>query len=318
MKKKLLKKILLLLWIPAIFISGCSKDEDSVSLTKEEITINLNQEINADTIESIVTWMENMGTRFALADNHRLVALKIMKRLKMMGYEDTRLDSFLLNKTYRDIIYNQWQYNVIASIRGTDFPDSVSVIGAHYDDNLKTGDVFSIVPGANDNASGVALMLEIARVMKKNKYSPKGTIEFVAFGAEELGLYGSTAYASAAKKNSKKIKMMLNNDMVAFQPGTDKSDWTVNILDYENSHTLRMDAETMCSRYSILRYRNDNSANKQSDSFPFFNNGFKAIFFFSDYIDPDYHSTNDLAANCNFDYCSEIGRVCCALLVDKN
>jgi leucyl aminopeptidase len=236
----------------------------------------------------------------------------------MMGYSDTRIDSFQISKTYQNINYQQWQYNVIATLEGNSYPDSVCIIGGHYDDNLRTGDPFSIIPGANDNASGVAATLEIARVMKKNNYSPQSTIEFIAFGSEELGLYGSSAYAADSRQNSKKIRMMLNNDMIAYQPGTIKSDWIVNILDYDNSHILRTEAEQMCIRFTVLKYTNDNTYNKQSDSYSFFTYGYKALFFFSNYVDPNYHTLDDLAGNCNFDYCCEIVKVCCSLLVDKN
>jgi Zn-dependent M28 family amino/carboxypeptidase len=53
-----------------------------------------------------------------------------------------------------------------------------------------------VVPGANDNASGVAATLEIARVMKKFNFRPGYTIMFLAFGAEELGLLGSRDFAA--------------------------------------------------------------------------------------------------------------------------
>jgi leucyl aminopeptidase len=262
--------------------------------------------------------MQGMGTRFALSDNHRDVAMKIKKRFIMMGYPFARIDSFLINKTYGNINYQQWQYNVIATLEGNSYPDSICIIGGHYDNNLLSGDPFSIVPGANDNASGVAATLEIARVMKKNNYSPCNTIEFIAFGSEELGLYGSSAYATDSRQRLKKIKLMLNNDMIAYQPGTTQSDWIVNIIDYDNSHNLRTEAEQMCSRFTVLNYTNDNTHNKQSDSYPFFINGYKAIFFFSNYLDPDYHSLNDLVGNCNFEYCREIVKISCSLLVDNN
>ena len=80
---------------------------------------------------------------------------------------------------------------------------------------------------------------EIARVMKLNNYRPRNTIEFIAFGSEELGLYGSYAFAGNSRQNLKKIKLMLNNDMIAYQPGSDQTAWIVNINDYDNSHTLR-------------------------------------------------------------------------------
>jgi bacterial leucyl aminopeptidase len=299
-------------------ITTCTRDEETEQERKEAITIKLNNDISADTLQSLVTWMQDMGTRFALADNHRNIALKIKNRFKEMGYTDVRLDSFMISKLYGNVTYQQWQYNVIATLEGSTYPDSVCIIGGHYDDNLRTGNPFLITPGANDNASGVAAALEVARVMKKNKYSPANTIEFIAFGSEELGLYGSGAYASEANRNQKKIKLMLNNDMIAYQPGASQVNWIVNIIDYDNSHNLRKEAGTMCTRFTVLKYKNDNSPNKSSDSYPFFLNGYKALFFFSNYVDPNYHTVDDLAVNCNFEYCREIVKVCCSLLVANN
>jgi leucyl aminopeptidase len=310
--------ILLFLSGVCLLLTTCSKDEDSEGLRKESITINLNNDINADSLKSAVTWLQAKGTRFALSGNHKVVAESIMKRFIRMGYIDAKIDSFRITKTYQSITYQQWQYNVIATLSGSTYPDSVCVIGAHYDDHLKTGDPFTIVPGANDNASGVAAMLEIARVMKKNSYSPGSTIEFIAFGSEELGLFGSYAYTDKAKLGAKKIKLMLNNDMIACQPSSDRSDWIVNINDYDNSYTLRMEAEDLCSRFTDLKFSNDNTYNRQSDSYPFFINGYKALFFASSILDPNYHTLNDVVGNCNFDYCREIVKLNCALLVNKN
>ena len=318
MKKNLTQVFLILLAALFLFITGCKKNELSEQEKKELLTQKFNDQISADTLKSLVVWMEKMGTRFALADNHRIVAVKIRQRFLSMGYKDTRIDSFLINKTYQNINYQQWQYNVVATLKGKSNPDSICIIGGHYDNNLRTGDPFSIVPGANDNASGVAGVLEIARVMKKNNFSPAGTIEFAAFGSEELGLYGSYAYILNASQNSKQIKLMLNNDMIAYQPGTNQSEWTVNIMDYDNSHKLNTEAQQMCTKFTVLKYINDNTNNKQSDSYPFFTNGYKALFFFSGKIDPNYHTTSDLAANCNFIYCREIVKICCALLVNNN
>jgi len=318
MKKNHSIYILLLVTGVFLFLTSCSKDEDSAEQRKESITISLNNDISADSLKSVVTWLQNKGTRFALAENRRAVALSIMNRFKMAGYADTRIDSFRITKTYQNIIFEQWQYNVIAAITGNTYPDSVCILGAHYDNNLKTGNPFAIVPGANDNASGVAGTIEIARVMKLNNYSPENTIKFIAFGSEELGLYGSIAYAGNSKQTLKKIMFMLNNDMIAYQPGSDRSAWTVNIIDYDNSHTLRTEAEDLCNRFTILKYSNDNTYNKQSDSYPFFLNGYEALFFASSAVDPNYHTLDDIVGNCNFDYCREIMKLNCALLVYNN
>jgi bacterial leucyl aminopeptidase len=318
MKKRKLIFLLIILTGLVSFLNNCRKDE----VTEEQIrktTINkLNDEISADSLERTVTWMQSMVTRFALSGNHRNVAIQIQTRFKKNGFSDAKIDSFLINKIYQNINYQQWQYNIIATLRGNAYPDSVCIIGAHYDDNLKTGDPFSIIPGANDNAGGIAAALEIARVMKKNSYSPKNTIEFIAFGAEEIGLFGSSAYAVQSVQKSKKIKFMLNNDMIAYQPSDDHLSWAVNIIDYDNSHNLRIMAEKSCQDFTVLHYINDNTYNKQSDSYPFFTNGYKALFFFSTFIDPNYHTLLDIVENCNFDYCREIVKLSCALLVNNN
>jgi hypothetical protein len=309
---------IIMLVVLSFLFPSCNKNDDPEYNAKELQIFDMNDEINADSIEYLVNWMQDMGTRFALSDNRRDVAYRIRNRFRMIGYQDADIDSFMITKTYQGSSYQQWQYNVIATLEGSVHRDSVSIIGGHYDNNLMTGDPFLTVPGANDNASGVAAALEIARVMKKNHYLPEGTIKFIAFASEEMGLYGSFDYAGKARIASENIKMMLNNDMIAYQPTTDKSAWIVNIIDYENSGSLRTKAEKLCTTFTVLKYRNDNKYNKQSDSYPFSLNGFKPLFFFSDIIDPGYHTLNDVVTNCNFEYCREIVKLNCAMLVDSN
>ena len=300
-----------------VLIHGCSK-KDSEEEQKEALIYKLTGEINTDSIESHVKWLQSMGTRFTLAENRRNVAVSIRNKFIKMGFYNAKLDSFSLSKTYRGVTYNQLQYNIIAVLEAGTSSDSSCIIGAHYDNITGSGDPFSFVPGANDNASGLAAVIEIARVMKKYDYIPSGEIRFVAFGAEELGLYGSSAYASDAKNTIQKIRFMLNNDMIAYESSTDRGDWMVNIMDYGNSQYIRKEAQALCYKYTLLKPYNDNTYNAYSDSYPFYVNGYKAIFFFSRLMDPDYHSINDLYTNCNFEYCREIIKLNCAFLVDKN
>ena len=303
-----------------VFLSRCSKEPDPKS-EKEIMTLTLTKDVNADTLQKFVIWMQNMGTRFALADNHRNIAVKIKNKFIQLGYTDTKLDSFWIVRTYKSILYEQWQYNIIATLEGSTDPDSISIIGGHYDNTLKsttTGDPLVTAYGANDNASGVAAALEVARVMKKNNYLPKNTIKFIAYGAEELGLLGSNDLAQKSYNNNDKIKMMLNNDMIAYEPTTDKRQWWVDIMDYENSVNLRLRAQDMTDGYTVLKHVNINTYNRQSDSYPYSQYGFKALFFFGYSSDPNYHTLNDIAANFNFDYCREVVNISVALLVDMN
>jgi hypothetical protein len=308
----------LLLAVLSVIVTRCKKDDGPAKSAKELATLALIAEINADSLQSLVTWFQDMGTRFALSDSHRNVALKIKNRFIRLGYTDTKLDSFQISKLWRNVLYQQWQYNVVATLQGSVYPDSVSIIGGHYDDILTTGDPFTITPGANDNASGISVAIEIARAMKKKNFMPESTVKFIAFGSEEQGLLGSQAYAVKAYNNNDKIKMMLNGDMIACETSNDKSTWIVNIMDYDNSHDLRISAQEMCTKYTVLKYTNINTYNKQSDSYPFSGYGYKALFFFSNDSDPNYHTLNDLVSNCNFVYCAEIAKAECALLVNKN
>ncbi len=164
--------------------SGCKKKDTSESL-KEQLIYKLTGEINTDSIRSFDTWLQNMGTRFAFADNNRFVALSIRNRFISMGYSNTVLDSFTVSKVYSGISYTRTDYNVIATLEGSSGSDSISIIGAHYDDINGTGDPFTSAPGANDNGSGTSAVLEVARVFAGNKFAPEMTIRFVAFGAEE-------------------------------------------------------------------------------------------------------------------------------------
>jgi hypothetical protein len=309
--------VALIISLGLIFLGGCSKD-DSEAEKKEALIRKITGDINADSLEAQVKWLQGMGTRFALSGNRRNVAVSIRNRYITMGYNNARIDSFIIVKTYRGISYTQMQYNVIASLGSGTSSDSLCIVGGHYDNILSTGDPFTFVPGANDNASGVAAAIEIARVLKMNDYVAENEIVFIAFGAEELGLYGSYAFADNAKRTIKKIKLMLNNDMIAYEPSNDRSSWMVNIIDYPNSKYLRKEAESLCMKYTDLKPFNDNTSSAYSDSYPFYLNGFKALFFFSRLMDPAYHSVNDVATNCNFEYCREIVKLNCAILINKN
>ncbi len=139
-----------------------------------------------------------------------------------LGYPTVQVDSFYLTSYYNDTTYHTWQYNIIASVTGTTSPDSIYVIGAHYDATLNSGNPWIYTPGADDDAGGVASLFELARVMKTRNFQSKSTIQFIAFGAEELNMDGSNNYTQKAAITGKKIKWMLNHDMILDLHRTDR------------------------------------------------------------------------------------------------
>jgi aminopeptidase YwaD len=101
--------------------------------------------------------------------------------------------------------------NVIGYIEGSVYPDSFIVFSAHYDHLGQMGSK-TYFPGANDNASGCAMLLNLARYYSENK--PSYSVVFMAFGAEEVGLIGSGYYTEHPLFPLKRIIFLLNMDIV--------------------------------------------------------------------------------------------------------
>ncbi len=130
--------------------------------------------------------------------NLERAALYIHQEFLRLGLM-VRKDSFQWGK--------QWFHNVIAEKRGISSPDRILVVGAHYDTVPGS-------PGADDNASAVAVLLEVARSIQQ--VAVGCTIRFIAFSLEEYGYIGSTHYAGRAKTEGEKIAGMISLEMVGF------------------------------------------------------------------------------------------------------
>ncbi|MBA2340672.1 MAG: M20/M25/M40 family metallo-hydrolase [Pyrinomonadaceae bacterium] len=105
--------------------------------------------------------------------------------------------------------------NVVATLRGSqaESADRVYVVSGHYDSMCTSPtDADCDAPGANDDASGVAAVLEMARVMSKRQFD--ATIIFMAVAGEEQGLLGATYFAEQAKAKNMNIEAMFTNDIV--------------------------------------------------------------------------------------------------------
>lgn len=103
--------------------------------------------------------------------------------------------------------------NVVATLKGTTDPSRIYVVSGHYDSMCGSPtDAKCDAPGANDDASGTAAVIELARVMSKRKFD--ATIIFMTVPGEEQGLLGATHFAEEAKKANTNIEAMFTNDIV--------------------------------------------------------------------------------------------------------
>ena len=110
------------------------------------------------------------------------------------------------------------QRSVIATIEGTDKAGEIVVLGGHLDSiNLLGTKDGTKAPGADDDASGIAGLTEVLRVMAAGGYKPRRTIKLIAYAAEEVGLRGSQDIAREYKKNGSNVVGVMQLDMTNFK-----------------------------------------------------------------------------------------------------
>lgn len=181
--------------------------------------------------------------------------------------------------TYSSTTY----YNVVGTKTGATRPNDIYIVGAHFDSVNN--------PGADDNASGTAAVMEIARVL--SSYQFDATLRFIAFDREEQGLIGSTAYAAAAKTRGDNILGMVELDMIAYNPATNHD--AVRLYDAVVGGSIKSALATAITTYGRGLSYEDSGQNGQSDHRPFEQQGYDAALMieYNVWSNPYYHRATD-------------------------
>lgn len=175
--------------------------------------------------------------------------------------------------------------NVAGMVRGKKQADSIIVVCAHYDHLGRMGSV--LFPGANDNASGTALLLDLARHYSQPQNQPDYSLLFIAFAAEEAGLVGSNYFVSHPLVPLKHISLVLNLDLMA---GGSDGIMVVNGEQQNRAYQL-LDSVNTTGKYLKNVQKRANAAN--SDHYPFTQKGVPAIFVYTMGDVTAYHDPND-------------------------
>ncbi|MFN3405126.1 MAG: M28 family metallopeptidase [Cytophagaceae bacterium] len=183
--------------------------------------------------------------------------------------KDLKTVSFRLDQQF---VKGYTSQNVIGYIEGKTKPDSVVVITAHYDHLGRMGkDTY--FPGANDNASGVSMLFELARHYVSNP--PPNTMVFIAFGGEEAGLVGSKYYTQHPLFSLKRIKLLINLDLL----GTgDEGMMVVNGTLHDREFKL---LDSLNNSYGLLPAIKKRGPAANSDHYWFSEKGVPAFFFYT-------------------------------------
>lgn len=229
------------------------------------------KEVDAGRIEEYIERLVSFGTRATLSvqddPNFGIGAARRYIADTMRGFaeeSDGRMEVTTPCYTQQPdggrILFPVEICNVDATITGSETPERYYLISGHYDSrNTNITDYTGAAPGANDDASGVAIAMELARILAK--YEPKSTIVLTAVAGEEQGLYGADFQAATFRNASVNVAGYLNADTVGSSTGDDgfEDPYSVRLF-CQGLPPLESENATIRSRRLLVGGENDSPA----------------------------------------------------------
>lgn len=218
----------LLVFLPALFSAQTPVAPPAVDLRLYDVAAAP----HPDRLRADVTTLVGFGTRHTLSDTVSATrGIGAARRWLFAEFERISADcggcleifyqrNLVPAGESRRIPEPTWVVNVVAIQRGTRDPDRIVMMSGDIDSRVTDPlDATSDSPGANDNASGLAGVLEAARILTKHKFP--GSIAYVGLSGEEQGLFGGKGLAQYAKDHNWQLLGVLNNDMIGNVRGVD-------------------------------------------------------------------------------------------------
>lgn len=254
--------------------------------------------VDADSILSYVQRLQDYVTRYSTHDSCFAAA----------GYISDKFVAYGCDSVFMQYHVAGHAPNVIGIKRGEVYPDSIyTIICGHFDATSYA--VPDIAPGADDNASGTAAVIEAARVMRD--YQFEYSIRYIAFSGEEWGLYGSEHYAQLARTQGDSILGVLNGDMIAY---ADVQPESLEVFAKTSNPSCGPFADffiAAADTYTTLRTNKRLTTTMvYSDHAPFWDQGYLALCNIEDFwvMNPYYHTPGDtIGAGYNdHTFCTEV------------
>ncbi len=291
------------------------KTEENESFELPDVAQYINA-VNLDTLKSFVECLT--GEKQVLVDGN-YVEIKTRHWLHN-GNAVAReyINGVMTSYGYDVEIRNPYgnSQNILAVKEGTNHPDKFYLIGAHYDSMPDS----SVAPGADDNASGTALVLEAARILRN--YQPSYSIIF-AFWDEEEAASGSKDYAKYARDSGINILEVFNIDMIGWHSHNDGT-----VMAYRTKEEKGVDFESITSEIITKHSLHLNlvfmDTYNPSDNYRFYQQGFNTISFiekrFMSRTDPNsdfnpyWHTAEDTIDKFNMEYFHKCSKLIIATL----
>lgn len=260
------------------------------SLPWDPVIQNLVDQVNPDSITANIQRLQDFKSRLFLLDSCYAAEEWLRQRFNGWGYP-VEFDSFYLTLSWPR---SGWDRNVIATKTGDLIPTRLVIVCGHHDCIVWPDSATARVnaPGADDNGTGIAGTMEIARIFRNYGWEP--TFKFVGWAAEEMGLYGSHHYAAWADSQNLDIQAVINLDMIGFM-----NDTTVDCnIDSHGSFTAWLSNLVKLAGQvyvpTLLQYEEVWSGG--SDDLPFYQHGFSSSCNIERWYNqnPNYHKVTDL------------------------
>jgi hypothetical protein len=275
--------------------------------------------VSKDNLDRWINDLTSFHNRHTKSQNIDKVAHWLGNQLKQFGCNDSTF--------YHEYTEAGYQLkNVICNKQGTS--SKILLFCAHYDTILMRDleDIESRAPGADDNASGVSVLLELSRIISKLDF--EYNIRFAFFSGEEQGFWGSKQYAEYLKDKKEDLYAVVNLDMCA-ETGFLATNNTTNIdiddgttgsvsTNNEASQILGQKMEQMAVDYTDIRVQYDPIA--YSDYMPFEARGYVCVGAYDGSAiekNKHYHSDTDIPSNLNMDFLTSVTRMVLAFALSE-
>lgn len=263
--------------------------------------------VSRDRLAATVRDLEAFGTRYASTTSAAAAGNYLYDRSRQLG----------LQVQYDDFTFTSAAYpatNIVVTIPGRTSPNDIVILCAHYDSTSTTAERATQAPGADDNASGTAAVLEAARVLAATPLD--FTVKLIAFSAEEWGLYGSQHYAQAARARGDRIVAVLNLDMIGY----------ADVMPEDLDVAANPSSEWLVDRFAATSaayggppvVKIVSATARSSDHAPFWDQGYDAVMCIEDIplTNPYYHKVTDRFQTLNLTFLEQAARGAVAVLAD--
>jgi Zn-dependent M28 family amino/carboxypeptidase len=230
----------------------------------------------------------------------------ITRRLEDLGYAVEHHHVATLDADGQPFVVT----NVAADLSGGHAGESPLILCAHYDSRVEGEE--DVAPGADDNASGVAVLLEAARIFAEAGVEPHVTLVF--FGGEEDSLIGSRAFADKISRERPPLRGVVNVDMVGYDEYG-----SLDIVVFTNPHSMPLAAEVagVARRRTRLVTATTVAATGNSDHASFWRVGQQAVSIWEGYDHNPYHATSkDVPAVLTPHFMVEVARLIVSVAVE--